>query len=314
MAALLLADAKRKAAREPGLRSVADDAEARIEDTLLLALEAEPQPLRQGWILAEHAGVVVGVGHSVLVPVPPIYAGRWGEPGLLMPDCTVSDDAPEETLDFLLDAAEADMQAAGATVLLASSVEGERWGPRLQARGYRDLTLYLAKVGFKPAKPHSPVRGAVEQDVPGIVSRSAENRALLEALHSFWTRHPDADHRFSEWMSHSLTLADRDMLVLGRGEDLVGYIIAQPASRLHFPAAHEISRTGIIDDFYSRDLADALRLGDTGEAFSLLSAAEQAFATRGMVSALVVCPAAWTSKRSVLEDAGYGVSMTWMIK
>jgi len=33
-----------------------------------------------------------------------------------------------------------------------------------------------------------------------------------------------------------------------------------------------------------------------------------------MVSALVVCPAAWTSKRSVLEDAGFGVSMTWMIK
>lgn len=49
-------------------------------------------------------------------------------------------------------------------------------------------------------------------------------------------------------------------------------------------------------------------------ASSLLRAAEAAFVDRGMSAAVVVCPAAWTSKITVLERAGYKTAIMWMIK
>ena len=57
-------------------------------------------------------------------------------------------------------------------------------------------------------------------------------------------------------MRRSLALADRDMLVMGPEGALSGCAIAQPASRLHFPPAHDIRGTGVIDDYYHRELAD----------------------------------------------------------
>src|SRR4029079_6706799 len=109
--------------------------------------------------------------------------------------------------------------------------------------------------------------------------------------------HPQADARFNVWMKRSLTLRDRDMLVTASPGDLDGYGIAQPASRLHFPPAHDIAATGIIDDYFHTEFADPADLKNGGRgATSLLRAAEAAFADRGVKAALVVCPAAWSSK------------------
>ena len=108
---------------------------------------------------------------------------------------------------------------------------------------------------------------------------------------------------------------DRDMLVCGTPEALDGYVIAQPASRLHFPPAHDIRATGVIDDYYHREYSNPAELHDGVEAASsLLCAAEAAFVDRGMSAAVVVCPAAWTSKITVLERAGYKTAIMWMIK
>jgi hypothetical protein len=110
-------------------------------------------------------------------------------------------------------------------------------------------------------------------------------------------------------------MADRDMLVTGGPGGLSGHAIAQPASRLHFPPAHDIAATGVIDDWFHADFADPVALRDAGGgAAGLLRAAEAAFARRGVRAALVVCPAAWASKRAVLEGAGYRTAMVWMIR
>ena len=153
------------------------------------------------------------------------------------------------------------------------------------------------------------------EDVPGIVARSAENRRVLFDIDTFWEIHPEADPRFSAWMTRSLTLRDRDMMVMGPPDDLVGYIIAQPASRLHFPSAHDITGTGVIDDYYHPELANSAALVQGSEsARTLLHAAETAFAKRGIRVAFVVCPAGWTSKIEFLESAGYATAMVWSIK
>ncbi|OIQ23391.1 MAG: hypothetical protein BM562_18560 [Alphaproteobacteria bacterium MedPE-SWcel] len=105
------------------------------------------------------------------------------------------------------------------------------------------------------------------------------------------------------------------MMVLGPSEDLQGYIIAQPASRLHFPPAHDITGTGVIDDYHHSDLANPVALDHGGEgASALLRAAEAAFANRGIGAAFVVCPAGWASKIKLLESAGYGTAAVWSIK
>ena len=105
------------------------------------------------------------------------------------------------------------------------------------------------------------------------------------------------------------------MMVLGAPEVLQGYVIAQPASRLHFPPAHDINRTGVIDDYYHSELANlaALDHGDKG-AKLLLRAAEAAFANRGIGAVCIVCPAGWASKIELLESAGYETAMIWSIK
>lgn len=105
------------------------------------------------------------------------------------------------------------------------------------------------------------------------------------------------------------------MMVLGSAEYLEGYVIAQPASRLHFPAAHDIAATGVIDDYYHPELAnpEALDKGRNG-ARALLHAAEAAFANRGMKAAFVVCPAGWASRIALLKADGYETAMIWSIK
>ena len=311
---LLLADAQAKQALNPALWPVAGDAEAKIAEAVTFALTAEKQPFRQKWLVAVAGEKLVGVIHSAKVPVPPIYAGPLGDPGPLMPDYVVLSHAPAGTIEALVDAAEADLREAGARLLLSSFVSGDDWRACLSTRSYRPVTLYLAKAGLAATATPPAIRKAAEADVPRIVDLSATNREILERLDPFWIRHPEADQRFGGWMSHSLSLRDRDMLVAG-ASPLNGYIIAQPSSRLHFPAAHDISATGTIDDFYAEDFADPAELkGEGAFAGALLQAAETAFAGRGVATALVVCPAAWTSKRRLLEAAGYTTGLTWMIK
>lgn len=125
--------------------------------------------------------------------------------------------------------------------------------------------------------------------------------ADFSGIDPFWQCHPNAETRFAAWMTRSLTLRDRDMLVMGPPGSLAGYVIAQPASRLHFPPAHDITATGVIDDHYHAELADPVVLANDGRgATRLLRAAEAAFADRGVGSAFVVCPAGWKSKLQVL--------------
>jgi hypothetical protein len=129
----------------------------------------------------------------------------------------------------------------------------------------------------------------------------------------FWHIHPEADRRFDAWMRRSLTLKDRDMLVAAA--QVYGYIIAQPISPLLIPAAHEIAGIGIIDDFYDGDFANVSAVSNGGSSgASLLAAAESALARRAVDSTLVVCPAAWSSKVTLLERRGYRTAKLWMLK
>lgn len=315
MVALLVQDCEQRYAQDPDLWAIADGAPEKIEEALKFALEAEDQPFRQKWLIAESDGRIVGIAHSMRVPAPPIYAGKWGEPGLLLPDCVVADGAPAGTREALVEAAESDLRDAGAQILLASSVSGDGWRSCFEGRGYRPLTLYLAKTGLGDGAVAADIERATEEDVPGIVERSAENRTILAALHEFWTPHAEANARFGRWMRRSLALTDRNMFVARSSGAVDGYAIAQPASRLHFPAGHDISRTGVLDDYYHTEFADPLEAQKGGQAATaLLKVAENALAARGANTAMIVCPAAWRSKISILEDVGYQTAMVWMMK
>ncbi|MDF2234358.1 hypothetical protein P2H44_17495 [Albimonas sp. CAU 1670] len=318
MTGLLARDADRRHACDPALWALAEDVAARIVQALAAALSDAPQPVRQTWLLAEAQGRPVGLTHVLHVPVPPIYLGAEGPPGLVMPEIALAEDAPAGTRAALADAAEAALRADGARILLASQVGDPpcepAWAEAFAARGHAPLTLYLAKTGLAPAVPDGP-RPAEPADIAGLVACSAEHQATLEALDPFWRRHPDADARFEAWMRRSLTLEDRDMRVAGPPEALEGYLVAQPASRLHVPPAHDISRIGVIDDFHHRDFADPGTLADEGQgALALLQAGEAAFAARGVDTAFAVCPAAWRSKADLFAAAGYRTAMVWTIR
>lgn len=312
---LLLLDAAERHAEDPILWKMAGDPAAQIEQALTFALTASQQPFRQFWLVAEVDGDAVGVIHAMMLPVPPIYAGDDGEPGLILPDSFASPDAPEGTVDALVSAAEEILVQAGARILLSSFVVGPVWESTFHRRGYDPLTLYLSRTDLGIHGRPENVRPATEADIPGIVARSAENREVLFAIDPFWKIHPQADARFSAWMTRSLTLRDRDMLVAGAETDIEGYVIAQPASRLHFPPAHDITGTGVIDDYYHPELADPKNPTARGKgAMALLNAAETAFADRGTGAAFVVCPAGWRSKLEMLQNAGYENAMAWSIK
>ncbi|WP_417770550.1 hypothetical protein [Stappia sp.] len=320
MSGLLLADAGRRCADNPDLWGLAGDAEARVRAALMAAMSGEGRGPRHAWLVAEVGDKLVGTVHSLVLPVPPIYAGNLGDPGLLMPECFVTSAAPEGTMQALVEAAEADLVAAGVRLHLASGVGAEQCAMLIQA-GYRPITLYLAKSRLRAGSDSEAVRPAGVRaadagDIAGIVARSAEHRRVIAALNArFWAPHQEADTRFAAWMLRSLTLEDRDMLVAGQADDPDGYAIAQPASHLHFPPAHDIAETGILDDFFHRDFAGPARLSHGGVgAGALLRAAEAVFVRRGIDAAVVICPAAWSSKIETLEAAGYRTAITWMIK
>jgi hypothetical protein len=252
----------------------------------------------------------------MLVPVPPIYDGSAGLPGLLLDDCFISTDAPLSIAEVLLAATEAAMVAAGAQRLIASCPAAGPWRPLYEQHHYEPVTLYMAKHRLSPDALPPNVRTAGADDIPSIVKRSAEHRRTLARINPrFWHIHPEADSRFGAWMRRSLTFSDRDMLVATAGGEVRGYVIAQPIAPLLIPAVHDITTIGVIDDFYDEDLADISALSNSGSsADGLLAAAESAFARRAIDSALVVCPAAWPSKVAMLERRGYRQAKLWMLK
>ena len=312
---LLILDAEQRHATDQTLWKLDTNAREKAGSTIKEAMENENPRFRQQWLLAETQGRIVGVAHTILLPVPPIYAGELGEPGLIMEDCYVTEEAPDGTAETLLKAAEADLTDAGASVLVGSSAVNGPWESEYLAKNYEPLTLYLAKVGLRRGGPLENVREASEEDVSSIVASSADNRQIKFDLDAFWKPHPDADARFDRWMKKSLTLTDRDMFVSEVDGEFEGYAISQPATPLHFPVPHDIGGVGIIDDYYHTDFEDPNKLEDEGRAASeLLLAAEAALEARGNNAALIVCPAAWASKVSALKNDGYETAIVWFIK
>src|SRR5262249_40228926 len=110
--ALLMQDAEARRALDPMLLRIAGDAPSRIERAAGAALNGSQTPVRELWFVAEHAGRIVGVTHAMLVPVPPIYDGSAGPPGLLLDDCFISADAPSVAVEALFSATEGALVAA----------------------------------------------------------------------------------------------------------------------------------------------------------------------------------------------------------
>ena len=315
IAALMVADAQARCARDPVLWRLDGAAHDKTYASLDRAMHADAPPSRQQWLVAEAGDALVGVAHSILLPVPPIYAGERGPPGLIMEDCHVAPEAPASTLRALLKASQDDLIAAGARVLLASSIAGGDWEAAYAAEGFVPVTRYYAKSGLAERPTSSGIFAAHADDVPGIVVASAVHRRILQDLNAgCWKPHAEADQRVEAWMQRSLTLEDRDMFVARHGAAVHGYAISQPATPLHFPAPHDIAGVGVVDDFYHASLEDPQAEGVDAEAAMLFAAAEGARARRGNDALLVVCPAAWRSKATLLHHAGYRNAMTWHIR
>ena len=313
---LLIADAERRQAIDPIYWKVESAAREKIHPAIKTFMENGSPRFHQALLLAEADGKAIGIARNLILPVPPIYAGgSYGPPGLITEDCYVTDDAPAGARQALIEAAEADLIRAGAETLLGQSAAGRILEKEYEKRGYEPLTLYLARTGLRQAGNRPSVRGTTENDIGDIVSASAQHRRILNDLNTFWKPSNDADAHFATWMRKSLTLDDRDMFVSVSDGTFRGYAIAQPATHLHFPLCHDIRAVGAIDDYFHADHADpaVLAHGASG-GVDLLFAAEAALEARSCNAAYVVCPAAWTSKRKLLESAGYSNAMTWFKK
>jgi hypothetical protein len=312
---LLITDAEQRHSTNPALWPMVANIHEHLDDAVTTALNKN-STFEELWLLAQDSGRTIGVSRAMMLPIPPIYAGKSGLPGLILGDCFTAKDAPLATEESLLLATESALRDSGATLLLASCLaEGQRRS-LLERHGYKAITLYMGKVGFEADNLIDNVRPANSDDIPEIVAASAKHRDTLSQISDrFWNIHPDADERFGNWMKVSLGLTDRDMLVAGGAGQVQGYIIAQPISALLVPTAHEVKALGVIDDFYHVDFAHISEVENDGMgAANLLLAAESAFAERNVEAALVVCPAGWASKISVLEQQGYQSAKVWMLK
>ena len=312
IAELLLADAKTREAVDPVLWKL----ESEPRQKILSAVRASMEAGEQRWLVGETGAEIVGVTHAMHVPVPPIYDGEFGSPGLIMEDCCVSAEAPPPTRTVLLQAAEADLVQSGARMVIGTSAADGDWEEEYARQGYDPVTLYFARTRLSDATAIPHVRQANGDDIADIVAASAVNRQILQRLNpSFWRPHAEANDRFGSWMQHSLILSDRDMFVSNSHGEFRGYAISQPATRLHFPSPHDISCTGVIDDYFHQAIADPdTPSADWDEGLALLEVAEAARQKRGDSAVLVVCPAAWRTKIALLEAAGYRKAITWFVK
>jgi len=139
MVNLLVLDAGQRHSADPAIWKLVPNLPGVLASALAVAMEQENAPFRQQWLLADNNGQIAGLTHSILLPVPPIYAGEFGPPGLIMEDCIVADGAPAGAIEALLSAAEADLRDAGAEILLGSSVSNGAWATTYTQSNYRPL-------------------------------------------------------------------------------------------------------------------------------------------------------------------------------
>lgn len=190
MSPLLLEAARVRAGRDPALWPLTDNPSEAVEQALNRAMTAENPPFRQQWLRSD-----AGLTHGIHLPVPPIYAGRFGAPGLIMDDSTLSPDASADAAAQLLVAAEEDLRGHGARILLAASAPGGAFEAAFQAAGYAPLTLYYARSGLTPSA--SSRTSVPPNDTPEAASEAATvppgTAAPFSAAHPFSTPAPSPD-------------------------------------------------------------------------------------------------------------------------
>jgi len=312
LATLLARGMAARVAALPGIWVAEADPAAAIASALRAALAGE-MPGPQHWLVARAGGALVGVAHGMALPVPPIYAGRRGMPRLMLDDSTLAPDAPEGCAEALRAALWEAVDASAGDWLLVASAPGGGW-PDPAPEAFAPLTDYMARLLPGEAPEPSGVRRAEAGDMPAIVTLSAAHRARLHELSVFWEPHDEADARFCAWMEKSLALPDREMWVSEEGGEVTGYVIAQPATRLHVPAGLRVEGLCVVDDFHhvAFDRIDAEAAGAAGPA-GLLAAAAGAARRMGRDALLVVCPALWGSKRGFLGSEGFATALHWRL-
>lgn len=311
---LALFDADARGALDLRLWAPAPDQATRIETGLRTAL-SQPDGL-VGWRVLEIGGSVVGASRFAVIPSPPVYDLGAGRAGIILDDTYVVVDAPAQALDVLAADVEAEAQRRGAVVIVAACPAKRDVARRaFERRGYETVTLYMARHGLSGVEA-AAARRAVEEDIPQIVALNRASQEYRQKLSPrFWKAHPDASARFESWMTESLKSIDRQIFVDGPAETLAGFIVAQSMGVVHLPLACASSHIGLVDDFCALEF-DPFGSGSpsTGEASRLLAAAENAFRRQGKESAMVICPAGWTSKRDLLIAHGYEIGNVWLLK
>lgn len=273
-------------------------AAARVRAALERDLAA---PERRAWFVAQAGEEAVGTVEVGLNPAPPVY-DLGGQPaGLLGETCFAR---VPHALPALLDAAEAFVRGHGAAVTVATCPAGD---PQrltlLQERSYRPLTLWMVRPTASEAAPPPDIRPTTETDLPALVRLNAQAQEEKRRAHArFWMPHPDAPARFEGWMHHSLTLADRELLVNPASGEVRGFVVAQPAG---LPPAHDAAGLGLLDDLAADDWATFA---------TLLSAAQAALARMGKPTVQAICPADWPERHGALEAAGFRTANLWLIK
>ena len=164
MTELLLDGAARREARNPVLWRMHAEARYKVRGAIGAALATEAPAFDQRWLVAETGRGLAGVAHTIRLPVPPIYAGAFGPPGLIVEDSVLAEDAEAGLASDLVAAAEDSLIAQGARILLGSSLPGGPFENVLETRGYAPLTLYLGKTGLSSGGA-SGVRAAGEDDI-----------------------------------------------------------------------------------------------------------------------------------------------------
>lgn len=256
-------------------------------------------PERFAWFLAERGGETVGVAATGLYPAPPVYRSLLA--GLIGDDLFAGD---LDSLFPLLEAAEAFLREGGAAVLVvACPARATERLARLEAQGYRPLTLWMLRPLDPWATRPPAVRPATEADLPTLVRlNAAAQEGKRRANPRFWTPHPEAPARFGAWMRRSLGLPDRDVLVHEGPGGVDGFAIPQPTG---LPPAHDGAGIGTLDDLAADDWAT---FGP------LLQAADHALAARGCATVQAICPADWPERRAVLEGMGFRTANLWLLK
>lgn len=258
------------------------------------------------WLLTD-TSAGIAVARIAIIPPPPIYDLKGGLAGVVLDTWQVPSIEP---LDRHL------RDRGAAMLVMDCRADDTVKRTQLEALGYVATTHYMLKPALAPSALSATVRTATEADISALVAFNREARERLhEANPAFWTSHPEAEMRFGFWMKMSLTMRDRAIFVSEHDGRPTGFVIAQPASPIQVPIALDETKIGVIDDFHCTSFGASLRTAqDASPAHTLLSAAEADVLTRGKSAAMAICPAAWTAKARLLEEAGYKIHHTWFVR